>query len=62
MESTTRKKIVYTDNSQDIAIVGHVVKEDDFFLEVLTTKGKLFKIGKSRVVVIKDYFGGVQNG
>jgi len=54
MQSTEKKKIIYTDNSRDIAIVGQIVDEDDFFLTVQAETGIKYKIGKKAIVCIKE--------
>ena len=54
MQSTARKKIIYTDSERDIAITGIIVKEDDFFFEIINDRGRLYKIGKKSIVCIKE--------
>ena len=52
-QSKARKKIIYTDSERDLAITGSIVKEDDFFIEILNDKGRTYKIGKKAIVCIK---------
>lgn len=53
MQSTAKKKVIYTDNGVDIALTGNIVSEDDFFIEIINDKGRLYKIGKRAIVCIK---------
>ena len=54
MENEVLKKIVYSDNGSDKAIVGTIINEDDFFITVKANEGEI-KIGKKAIVKIGDY-------
>ena len=54
MQSKDKKKIIYSDDGRDIAIVGIIIDEDDFFLTVIADSGIKYKIGKKAIVCIKE--------
>lgn len=56
-----QNKIIYSDNGKDKAITGHVTKEDDFFIEVLS-RGRNYRIGKRSVICVKQCEGSEKNG
>ena len=54
MQSTAQKKVIYSDSGKDIAIVGTIIAEDDFFILVKNSLGREYRIGKKAVVCIKE--------
>jgi hypothetical protein len=54
MLSKVKKKIIYSDNGRDIALTGHILSEDDFFLEFISEAGSVYRIGKKAIVCIKN--------
>ena len=54
MENKILKKVVYSDNGIDKAIVGTIIGEDDFFVTVKANEGEV-KIGKKAIVKIEEY-------
>lgn len=57
MEGTNLKKIVFSDAGVDKALIGEVIEEDTFFLSVRAKDGTFFKIGKARIVFVRDVTG-----
>jgi len=48
-----KSKVIFSDNGRDKAIIGQIVKEDDFFLE-LESQGLNYRIGKRSIVCVKE--------
>ena len=52
-----KKKVVYSDGDHQVAIIGKIIFEDDFFVVVVNRFGKEYRIGKKSICVIKDWDG-----
>lgn len=52
--SSEEMKYVFADGAKNVAIIGVLVAEDDFFLRIRTNDGQLYTIGKRFIVSIRS--------
>lgn len=50
-------KLLYADDTKNIAVKGEIISEDEFFINFLTIRGDIFRIGKRSIISIKELVG-----
>lgn len=54
-------KVVYTDNSRDLALTGNIIAEDEYFI-TLQKLDREYRINKNRIICVEKDKRSKENG